>query len=70
MERRRNIPASSTPVEATSTEVETDYIPHRRGVSTRKLFKGLSWLDRLLSVLILLSMVLGVIIGAYPSQAR
>lgn len=62
MERRRNV--SSAPTNGVAVaEVEADYIPHRRGVSTRQLFKGLSWLDRLLSILILLSMVLGVVIG-------
>lgn len=63
---RHRTNAQPPPQEDGNGVVETDYVPHRRpGVSTRQLFKGLSWLDRLLSILILLSMIIGVVIGKY-----
>ncbi|GMK54917.1 hypothetical protein CspeluHIS016_0115030 [Cutaneotrichosporon spelunceum] len=48
---------------------EQDDFPQRR-VTTRQLFKGLSWLDRLLSVLILLAMVIGVLIGKFVPNTK
>jgi NADH:ubiquinone oxidoreductase subunit 6 (subunit J) len=66
LERRRHAP--STPSENQSVQ-EQDYTPQRQ-VTARQLFKGLSWLDRLLSILILVAMVVGVVIGALVNHTQ
>ncbi|CAK9785904.1 arsenical-resistance protein ACR3 [Cutaneotrichosporon oleaginosum] len=69
LERRR--PASTAENENSSISVpdEQDYTPQRR-VTARELFKGLSWLDRLLSILILVAMILGVVIGKFVPNTK
>ncbi|BEJ11529.1 hypothetical protein CspHIS471_0109510 [Cutaneotrichosporon sp. HIS471] len=66
LERRRPAPPSEN--EGTQID-EQDYSPQRR-VTTQQLFKGLSWLDRLLSILILVAMVIGVVIGKFVPNTK
>lgn len=62
--------AVAKPVLANDFDRKSDTAPPKasRAFGAAQLLQGLSWLDRLLAVFVLLAMILGVVIGTYMTD--